>query len=96
MKEIFWGDYNIDEKKAIDMIKNGSDYEKRFMFGKIMANSKNLIKDLEYFDKEDLKKLLTNFKVPNFNRHYLEKRFCIAKNYFLDEPCEIKELKWMM
>ncbi len=96
MKEIFWGDYNIDEKKAIEMIKNGSDYEKRFIFGKIIANSNNIIKDLEYFDKEDLKKLLTNFKVPNFNRDYLAKRVCIAKNYFFDEPCEIRELKWMI
>lgn len=96
MKEIFWGDYDIDEKKAIEMIQNGSEYEKRFMFGKIIANSKNIIKDLEYFDKEDLKKLLNDFKIPNFNRHYLEKRVCIAKNYFLDEPCIIKELQWMM
>lgn len=96
MKEIFWGDYNIDEKKAIEMIKNGSEYEKRFIFGKIIANSNNIIKDLEYFDKEDLKELLTNFKVPNFNRYYLGKRVCIAKNYFLDEPCKIKELQWMI
>lgn len=95
MKEIFWGDYRIDEPKAIAMIQNGSDDEKRFLFGKIIANSKNIIKDLGYFKREDLKELLGHYTVPDFNRHYLEKRVCIARNYFLGEPCIIKELTWM-
>ena len=95
MKEIFWGDYDIDEKKAIEMIRSGSEYEKRFIFGKILANSKNIIKDLEFFNKEDLKKLLDDAKISNFNKEYLQKRLCIAKNYFFDEPCVIKELRWM-
>ncbi len=95
MKEIFWGDYKIDEAKAIEMIRHGNDHEKRFLFGKILANSRNLIKDLEYFERKDLKKLLENAKIYHFNRDYLQKRLCIAKNYFLDEPCVIKELQWI-
>ena len=57
MQEIFWGDYDIDEKKAIEMIRSGSEYKKRFMFGKILANSQ--------------------------------------KNYFFDESCVIRELRWI-
>ncbi len=95
MKEVFWGDYKIDEQKAIEMIRYGSDYEKRFMFGKILANSRNIIKDLAYFDKEELKRLLESTTISTFNKEYLQKRLCIAKNYFFDDPCIVKELQWI-
>ena len=95
MKEIFWGDYTFDEKDAIKMIKNGSWQEKRFIFQKILQNSKNLLKDLSYFNKDDLRKLLYEYKVPNYNKAYLEKRVKIAKNYFFDEKVDIRELEWM-
>ena len=95
MKEIFWGDYTIDEAQAIEMIRHGSEEEKRFLFGKILANSKNIIKDMSYFDKEDLRRLVDHTRIGHFNRAYLLKRLCIVKNYFFDEPCIIEELRWM-
>lgn len=94
MREIFWGDYKFDEEDALDMIQSGSWREKRFIFHKILQNSSNLLKDLSYFDRNDLKKLLYEYKVPNFNRAYLQKRLDIAKNYFFDEKVHIKELAW--
>jgi len=94
MQEIFWGDYNIDEKKTIDLIQNGSSNDKRFIFEKIIANSKNIFKDLSYFEKEELKKLLDTVQNPIFNKEFIEKRVKIAKNIFFDEPCYIRELEW--
>ncbi len=94
MKDIFWGDYSIDEKKAIDMIKNGDQHEKRFIFQKIVENSTNILRDLSYFSKDDLKKFLYAYKVSNFNKPFLEKRVEIVKNIFFDEPCHIEELEW--
>ncbi len=95
MKEIFWGDYNIDEKKAIDMIKNGSDYEKRFMFGKILFNSLNLLRDISYFKKEDLKELLEHYEVKSeYKKNYVLKRLNILKKLYLGKDCKIKELQW--
>ncbi len=94
MKEIFWGDYKLDEKEAINLIKNGSWQEKKFIFQKILQNSRNLLKDLSYFKKDDLKKLLNEYKIPNFTKEFLEKRVKIAKNFFFGEKVTIRELEW--
>ncbi len=95
MKEIFWGDYAIGKDEMKEMIQNGSDYDKKVLFQKIISNSSDMIKDLSYFDKDDLKALLYEYKIPNFNKDYIEKRVKIAKRIFFQESCFIRELEWI-
>ncbi len=95
MKEIFWGDYAISEDEIKEMIQNGSDYDKKVLFQKIIANSSDIIKDLSYFKKDDLKKLLYEYKIPTFNKEFIQKRVLIAKRLFFKEPCFIRELEWI-
>lgn len=92
-KECFW-DMNISEED-IQRILCGSDYRsKAFLFEKLLLNSTKLLRDLKLFAREDLRVLLENFEVPQFNREYVFRRKNIAEAYFFDKPLQIEELKW--
>ncbi len=95
MKEIVWGDYRLDEAEIKRLIGEGDWHEKRFVFHKILQNSRNLLKDLAQFDRDDLKRLLYREKISPFNASFLKKRIDIAKNYFFNEKVRIKELEWI-
>lgn len=92
-KECFW-DYEIsyDLLKNINQIKDQK--IKKFIFEKILWNSTRLFYDLEIFDKETLKKLLEETKIPKFNQDYFKKRKNFVEVYFFNQPLEIEELKW--
>ncbi|MCB4203765.1 hypothetical protein LF845_02170 [Deferribacterales bacterium Es71-Z0220] len=92
-RECFW-DYDLSEDDILRIVSKGSFSEKIFLFQKILANSKHLLRDLQIFNKDDLKTLLKNYNVPNFNRDFLYKRKNIVEFFFFDKELEIEELKW--
>ncbi len=94
IKECFW-DMDITPA-GIENILRGDDWRKKtFLFEKILANSSKLYVDLSIFPRDDLKKLLDEYIVPNYNREFLLKRKNIAEILFFDKPCVIKELQWI-
>jgi hypothetical protein len=68
--------------------------EKSFLFDKIIQNSGRLFIDLNIFKKENLKQLIEEYKIAEFNNDYLSRRKNLAEVYFFDKPLLIDELKW--
>lgn len=89
----FW-DYNFNENEILDLAHSKNEANRRFLFGKIIENSDNLLDDLKIFAKENLIKLISSYEVPSFNHHFINKRYLIVKNYFLKEKVFIPELSW--
>ena len=95
MKEIFWGDYSIDEEDVKRLANSNNYKENFFLFGKILYNSSNLLKDVEIFNKEKLKEILKKYEVKGeYKKNYVLKRLKILKSLILDSKEEIKELDW--
>ena len=93
-KECFW-EYSFSIDDIDRLFVDGSTSEKSFLFEKILANSTDLLNDMELFDLEELQILVDNYQVPKFNFDYLSRRKNIIEYYFLDRPLEIQELKWV-
>ncbi len=93
IKECFW-DYDFSAEDIERIVRKGSYKEKMFLFQKILANSTNILKDLRIFSKEELKELFKNYRVPQFNREFLQNRKGIAEYVFFDKPFDIPGLSW--
>ena len=94
LKDCFW-EYDFTYNDIMRII-DGSDWRKKsFLFEKILLNSTKMIKDLKLFKATDLKKLIENYKIPQFNKEYVFKRKNIAEVYFLGKELLINELKWV-
>lgn len=94
IKTIFWEyDFSADDIQSI--VQNNDLEKKKFLFEKILLNSKHLFSDLKIFDKDDLKYLIENFKIPQFNADFAKRRKNIVECYFLDKPLTITELQWI-
>lgn len=93
IKDCFW-EYDFTSEEIDTLLKEGSFKEKQFLFEKILANSTQLLRDMELFDKETLQKLLETYSVPRFNYDFLHRRKNILEYYFFDKPLTIDELKW--
>ena len=94
LKECFW-DYDFTLDDVVKMSVSDDLREKVFLFEKILLNSTKMIKDLKLFKPTDLKQLLENYKVPQFNKEYVFKRKNIADVYFLGKEVLVNELKWV-
>ncbi len=91
-KECFWDyDISLDEIKRI--IKEGSFREKNKLFEKIMYNSKDKAKMLSYFNKDDLQKLFSLFKVT-YNKKNIEKHKQVLEYIFFGKKSKVKGLEW--
>jgi len=93
IKECFW-DYDFSENDISNILENGSEKEKIFIFSKILENSCNVLKALKIFNDIELSELLRLYKVPKFNSDFLNKRYKIIKYLILKESVDIPELKW--
>jgi len=76
------------------ILQSGDERRKRFLFEKISLNSSNYLSDLQLLDRHQLYTMLTEMKVPAFNRDYVLRRKNIAEVFFFDLPLHIKELQW--
>jgi len=93
LKDCFW-DYNFTSSDIDNMAKNNNKREMTFLFGKILENSTQMLNSMEIFDKNSLKTLIEEYKVPTFNHDYISRRLNILEYYFLDKPLTINELRW--
>ena len=93
IKDCFWDmDFNVDEISGIVL---GNDFkEKIFLFDKILLNSTKFFASLKIFSKEDLEKLIKDYKLPDFNTSIAKRRLNLVEVYFLGMPLKIKELSW--
>jgi len=94
IKECFW-EYNFTPDEIDKLIHSDNINEQLFVFEKILANSTDLLNDMELFDLKDLETLVEKYVVPTFNYAYLARRKNIVEYYFFDKPLEIEELKWV-
>lgn len=93
LKECFW-DYDLSEEEIIGIVESDNSKLKMFLFQKIIANSTNMLKALRIFSKDDLKKLLESYKIPQFNHNFIKRRKDIAEFIFFGKEVSIKELRW--
>mgnify|MGYP001576783524 CR=1 FL=1 len=94
LKDCFW-DMRL-EVRDIKAIAEDNDLQKKsFLFEKILLNSTKPFSDLTLFSQDDLKLLLENYKVPQFNGDFAFRRKNMAEVYFFDKPLLIDELKWI-
>ncbi len=95
LKYCFW-EYKIDLQKLEEWIKSDDMKLKRFVFQKIFCNSPNVLRDLMVFNKDDLFELVRNYKVPQFNHDFLDRRHRIVRHLLLQEDVKIPELEWRL
>ncbi|MBE0513627.1 hypothetical protein [Sulfurimonas sp.] len=94
LNDCFW-DMRL-EAKDIKAMAEGNDLQKKsFLFEKILLNSTKPFSDLTIFSQDDLRLLLKNYKVPQFNGEFAFKRKNMAEVYFFNKPLLIDELKWI-
>lgn len=94
LKDCFW-DMRL-EVQEIKAMAEGDDLQKKsFLFEKILLNSTKPFSDLTLFSQDELKLLLENYKVPQFNSEFAFRRKNMAEVYFFDKPLLIDELKWI-
>ncbi len=94
LDKCFW-DYNFTEKDILEIINSpNKEKEKKFLFGKIIESGGDILNDLTIFNEDDLALLIKSYKVPQFNFDYINQRYLIVKNFFLNEKVDIPELEW--
>ncbi len=95
MKEIFWEDYKIDEEDIVKLAHSDNEKELNFLFGKILYNSKNLLKDIQIFDKEKLIEILKNYEIKSsYKSDFALRRLKILRALYLGSDEKIKGLSW--
>ena len=77
-KDCFW-DLNIDAKDIDEILASTDFRRKKFLFCKILLNSTRVLVDLQIFEDNELKVMIEEYRVPQFNYDYTFKR---KKNLF--------------
>jgi hypothetical protein len=85
----------MTEEDIVSLFQSNDFREQQFLFGKILVNSTQLLKNMKLFNKQDLEKLIIGYKVPTFNHDYIARRKNMLEYYFLGKPLTINELKWI-
>ncbi len=93
-RECFW-ETTMTPQDILRMARAGNREEKRFIFEKILLNSTHLLNDISIFDLDDLKELVENYKLPQFNREHAAKRKNLVEVFFFDKDLVIDELLWV-
>ncbi|RME91421.1 MAG: hypothetical protein D6767_05225 [Candidatus Hydrogenedentota bacterium] len=96
LRDCFWGDYNLTAEQIVQIAEQGTDYDKRFLFGKIIANARNIFITLRIFSEKDLAKLLDSFMIPAFRKEFFEKRINIAKHLLLGRQVNLPQYEWIL
>ena len=93
-KECFW-DVTMSKKTFFDIVNSQDMKKKQYIFEKILLNSTKMLTDLQIFNKNGLKELIENIKIPNFNKAHILRRKNLVEVYFFDKELQIDELKWV-
>ena len=91
--DCFW-DFNFTNEEIDALVNSENQIEKRFLFEKILLNSTKVLVGLAIFSRDDLKGMLENYKIPQFNADFALRRKNMAEFYFFDQELLIKELQW--
>lgn len=94
LKECFW-ESTMSSEDLLNLVRKGNKEEKRFVFEKILLNSTNLIDDISIFDVDELKELLENYTLPQFNQGHAAKRKNLIEVYYFNKDLIIDELRWV-
>jgi len=93
IRECFWD--RDTSKEEIQKIIAGDDLrKKKQLFEKILLNSSHYLLDLQLFSREDLRLLIEEYRLPEFNYDHAFRRKNTAEVFFLDKELKIEELKW--
>ena len=95
INDCFW-DSNTTVEDIDTMFHSEDIRAEKYLFEKILLNSTDILTDLRLFKKDNLKKIMKEYKVPTFNYDYIFRRKNIAEVYFFDAPLLIDELKWIV
>jgi len=93
ISDCFW-EYNFTSEDLDQIITSGDPRKNQFIFGKILANSTYLLKDLKIFPLEKLASLVDSYTVPKFNYDFLYRRKNIVEFHFFEKDLTLEELKW--
>ena len=93
ISDCMW-DCNIGTPEIERLLSEGDERRLKWLFEKIIYNSKNPVKALKIFSEEQLKRLFDGFIIPSYNRDYLKRRFLVLRYIFLGEKAEIRGLAW--
>lgn len=92
-KECYW-DLNVSADDIRTILNSSNLRVKASLFDKLLQNSTKLLLDLQLFPENQLKQMLENYILPQFNHDYLYRRKNIVEVYFFNKSLEIDELKW--
>ena len=93
LKDCFW-DYDLTEEDIGGIVESGDEREKMWLFEKILYNSRDPLKALTIFKRDQLSRLFKEFVVPEHKRGHIERRFLALKHILLGEKTKIKGLEW--
>jgi hypothetical protein len=94
IKECYW-DYNITEDDILNIIESDDFRLKQKLFSKIIYNSRDRIKSLQIFKRDELKKLFNSFSTGKvYHEKYIIRHLLVLRNIFLDENNIIEGLEW--
>ena len=94
IKECYW-DYNITEDDILNIIESDDFRLKQKLFSKIIYNSRDRLKSLQIFKRDELKKLFNSFSVSKvYHEKYITRHLLVLRNIFLDENNIIEGLEW--
>ena len=93
VRECFW-DSSISGDEIRKIVMQGDLRRKKQLFERILLGSSRYLHDLQLFDREDLRILLEEYKLPEFNHDYAFRRKNISEVFFFDKELKIGELKW--
>ncbi len=93
IEDCFW-DYDFRADDIAGITSSDDFQKKKFLFGKILANSTQLLKDLKIFSQEDLQSLVDAYSVPDFNHEFLCRRKNIVEFYFFNKKLMLEDLQW--
>jgi len=93
LRECFW-DTNFSGDDIRDIAAGSDERRKAQVFEKILLNSSHMLRDLELFPADELRYLLQNYQLPQFNYEHAFRRKNLAEVYYLKSELKIPELQW--
>ena len=93
LRECFW-DTDFSGDDILDIAAGSDERRKAQVFEKILLNSSHMLRDLELFPAGELRPLLQNYQLPQFNYEHAFRRKNLAEVYYLKSELKIPELQW--
>ncbi|TVR94144.1 MAG: hypothetical protein EA428_00700 [Spirochaetaceae bacterium] len=93
LRECFW-DTNFSGDDIINAAGGRDVRRKAQVFEKVLLNSSHMLRDLELFPADELRALIQDYQLPQFNYEHAFRRKNLAEVYYLNGELKIPELQW--